>query len=136
MRLRGNDLTDPRAAAAHPGGGSPGAWRWIGLAFAAAVLVVPGRSLAAWPRRFPTPRGTTRRRWASASRSPVRCGLVLLDVAGRRVRTIVNGTLDAGHHELRFDGMDEGRRRLAAGAYVVVLESNRTRAARRVVFVE
>ncbi len=72
--------------------------------------------------RFTTPRGAAR--------------LVLLDVAGRRVRTLVDGALAAGAHELAWDGRDEGGAPAPAGLYWARLEANGERATRRLVRVK
>lgn len=55
------------------------------------------------------------------------------DVSGRRVRTLAEGTHAAGAHTVRWDGRDALGMRVAAGAYLIVLESGGTRRARRVV---
>ena len=43
--------------------------------------------------------------------------LAVFDVAGRKVRTLVKGNLDAGDHNVTWDGMDESGRPLASGVY-------------------
>ncbi len=43
--------------------------------------------------------------------------VAIYDAAGRRVRTIVDGDLDAGAHELVWDGADDAGRALPAGVY-------------------
>ncbi len=43
--------------------------------------------------------------------------VAIYDAAGRRVRTIVDGELDAGAHELVWDGTDDAGRSLPAGVY-------------------
>jgi flagellar hook assembly protein FlgD len=48
--------------------------------------------------------------------------LVLHDVSGRLVRTLVEGTRSAGVHRVEWDGRDDGGRRLAAGVYLARLE--------------
>lgn len=45
------------------------------------------------------------------------------DVRGRRVRRLVGGEQAAGPHEVRWDGTDDGGRRLAAGVYLVRLQA-------------
>lgn len=59
--------------------------------------------------------------------------LVVLDVAGRRVRTLANGTLGAGAHELAWDGRDEGGGLAPAGLYWARLESQGEHATQRLV---
>lgn len=49
--------------------------------------------------------------------------LELLDLRGRRVRTLPAGTLAAGRHELGFDGLDDRGTPLASGGYRVRLLS-------------
>src|SRR5207245_1626524 len=47
--------------------------------------------------------------------------LAVYDPAGRRVRMLVAGGLEPGAHEARFDGTDDGGRRLTNGLYFVRL---------------
>lgn len=51
-----------------------------------------------------------------------RATLSVYDVSGRRVRTLYDGPLGAGDHEIRWDGRDDARRPLASGVYVARLE--------------
>jgi len=46
-----------------------------------------------------------------------RVELAVFDILGRRVRTILDGTLSEGAHAIEFDGLDDGGRRLVPGAY-------------------
>ncbi len=48
-------------------------------------------------------------------------GLAVYDLSGRRVRTLVSGTLGAGRHEAVWSGDDDGGRPAAAGVYVLRL---------------
>ena len=41
------------------------------------------------------------------------------DVQGRLVRTLVDGNLAAGRHELRWNGVDDTGRAVPSGVYVV-----------------
>ncbi len=43
--------------------------------------------------------------------------LSVFDVRGQRVRTLVHGTMPAGHHEVTWQGRDEGGRQVASGTY-------------------
>ncbi|UCH62102.1 MAG: glycoside hydrolase family 88 protein [Fidelibacterota bacterium] len=56
--------------------------------------------------------------------------LSLYDITGRWIQPLEEGYRDPGHHLFRFDSG-----RLAAGVYVVVLEANDTRRARRITLV-
>ena len=48
--------------------------------------------------------------------------LQVFDVRGRLVRTLHRGDLDAGPHELAWDGRDDGGATLASGVYLVRAE--------------
>ncbi len=48
-------------------------------------------------------------------------GLCVFDVSGRRVRTLVDGPLEAGEHAITWDGADDSGRRLGSGIYWVQL---------------
>ena len=52
-----------------------------------------------------------------------RARLVLYDVRGRRVRTLVDGARAAGEHVARWDGRDESGAPAAAGVYFLRLET-------------
>ncbi|MCP4545978.1 MAG: T9SS type A sorting domain-containing protein, partial [bacterium] len=43
--------------------------------------------------------------------------LAIYDVTGRRVATLVNGTVDAGQHEIMWQGKDDSGNRVASGLY-------------------
>jgi len=47
--------------------------------------------------------------------------LQVYDVAGRRVRELLNGRVDSGEHVLAWDGRDDTGRQMAAGVYFVRL---------------
>jgi hypothetical protein len=59
--------------------------------------------------------------------------LVVLDVAGRPVRTLLRGELPAGTHRSEWDGRDEQGRALRAGVYFSSLTTGSTRQVRRMV---
>jgi hypothetical protein len=61
--------------------------------------------------------------------------LEVFDLAGRRVRTVHEGYLGMGAHELRWDGRDEAGARVPAGVYLCRFDSGRERAVARVVLV-
>lgn len=59
-----------------------------------------------------------------------RAGVVRLDVfdlRGARVRTLVDEPMEAGMHEIAWDGRNEAGTRVASGVYVVKLESGTLR---------
>lgn len=71
----------------------------------------PHRPPAVASLRFALPRPTT-------------ADVHVLDLAGRRVRTLAAGELAAGEHDCAWDGHDEQGVRCAAGTYVLRLEMN------------
>ncbi|MFN8546691.1 MAG: FlgD immunoglobulin-like domain containing protein [Candidatus Eisenbacteria bacterium] len=46
-----------------------------------------------------------------------RAELIIYDVNGRRVKTLVNGTLTAGEHNQIWDGTDDAGHKVGAGVY-------------------
>ncbi|MBK7048327.1 MAG: hypothetical protein IPH48_17870 [bacterium] len=49
--------------------------------------------------------------------------LDVYDLHGRLVRTLLNEQLEAGHHEVRWDGIDAQGRRMASGVYLYKMEA-------------
>ena len=68
---------------------------------------------------------------AAASRVTVE----IHDVAGRRLREVLNAPLPAGEHSLRWDGRDASGRPVPAGSYFAVVRAGERYAGRRIVFV-
>jgi len=67
-------------------------------------------------QNFPNPfRADTRIRFALPQAE--RVSLRIYDVAGRAVRTLVDGPVDAGRHQVAWDGLDDGGRRVSSGVY-------------------
>lgn len=62
--------------------------------------------------------------------------LDVLDVAGRRVASLADGTLEAGEHALAWPGRDARGRGLPAGIYLVRLEAIGRALTRRVAVIE
>jgi hypothetical protein len=69
-----------------------------------------------------------------ATASPVR--ITIHDLAGRRVRTLVDGTAPAGRHAAVWDGRDEHGQALASGAYVAQLVAGEVRQSRKLVMLK
>ena len=65
-----------------------------------------------------------------------RAKLVVYDVQGRRVRTLVDGVLAAGPHVVTWDGTDDEARRVASGLYLYRLTSGRQSATHRLLLVQ
>jgi FlgD Ig-like domain/Proprotein convertase P-domain len=61
--------------------------------------------------------------------------LEIFDVSGRRVRTLVDGRLQAGTHSERWNGRDAAGRPVASGVYLYRLRAGAFEATRRVVVV-
>ena len=62
---------------------------------------------------------------------PVR--VAVYDVAGRLVRTLVDGPMEPGPHELVWDGSDDRGEKVASGVYYCTLEAGETRVNRSLV---
>jgi len=62
--------------------------------------------------------------------------LTLYDLAGRRVKQLAHGPMNAGPHGLRWDGTDSRGRSVAAGVYVARLAAGGNVDARRLVLVK
>lgn len=60
-------------------------------------------------------------RFRLAQAGPV--SLAVYDTAGRRVRSLANGSMPAGDHSLRWDGTDEAGHTLSAGVYFCRFEA-------------
>ncbi len=81
--------------------------------------------------------------WPNPSRGPVRIAftlpargaarLELFDVGGRRVATPLDGTLDAGAHEVAWDGRSERGETLGAGLYFARLTTREGQRVTRIV---
>lgn len=69
-------------------------------------------------------------------REQSRVRLTVYDVLGRRVRVLVDKTVDAGPHVARWDGTNAHGRRVSSGIYFVVLEAAQIRLARKLVLVQ
>jgi aminopeptidase N len=99
---------------------------------AADVAAAPPAATLALAPPSPNPaRGPTRLAFSLPRTGPAR--LALLDVAGRRVRTLVDGPLEAGAHDVTWDGRDERGVAAPAGLYWARLECGGESAVRRLV---
>lgn len=65
-----------------------------------------------------------------------RVHIAVFDITGARVRTLVEGTLAAGHHQVRWDGRDDRQRRLASGVYLIRMHTGTKQYVRRVTLVK
>jgi hypothetical protein len=62
--------------------------------------------------------------------------LVVYDLAGRRVKTLVSGHIEAGQHAAEWDGRDEQGRRVASGVYLYNLVSGEFNETKRMVLLK
>lgn len=91
----------------------------------------PRAALALEPARPNPSQGSTGLRFSLPRAGRAR--LVLVDVAGRRLRTLVDGPMEAGPHELSWDGRDQAGWIVPAGLYWARLEAGGEAAVRRLV---
>lgn len=80
----------------------------------------PGLELTLAPHPNPTRRGMTWLRWSVPASGRAR--LSVHDLAGRRIRTLFDGSTVAGPSQARWDGRDQGGREVPAGVYLARLE--------------
>ncbi len=62
--------------------------------------------------------------------------LVVYNIAGRRVRTLVDGRLGPGWHDVVWDGRDDAHRQVASGVYFCRLESQGSTSVKKVVLLK
>jgi hypothetical protein len=62
--------------------------------------------------------------------------LAIFNVLGQRVRTLVDGPLDAGYHNMMWNGLDEAGRQAAAGMYFYLVEADGFRQTRKMTLVK
>jgi hypothetical protein len=67
--------------------------------------------------------------------SPGDVSLEIFDVAGKKVRTLVHGVLDAGSHTVDWNGRDAAGQRVPAGFYLYVVKSGDVTEARKMLLV-
>lgn len=119
----------------------PEGWSCDGVAWVDGELVVQGMTgMPTDAPGLPTPLAlhgaapnpfnpTTSVRYALDHDGPVR--LWVSDVAGRRVRTLIDGVGTAGEHSVIWDGRDTSGRGVGSGTYLCVLEASGERRIRR-----
>jgi hypothetical protein len=95
------------------------------------VPVASGRLLAPRPNPF-NPSTTLRFELKRESQAQ----LVIFDLAGRKVRTLLDEARTAGTHEVAWDGRADNGQRVASGVYLVRLEGQDFVESRRVALVK
>lgn len=68
--------------------------------------------------------------------APGRVRLDLLNAAGQRVKSLLNGVRSAGYHTVRWNGRDDQGLAAASGVYLYLLTTERQRHARTLVLVQ
>jgi hypothetical protein len=86
-------------------------------------------------QNFPNPfNPTTTIRFSVARTGPAR--LVIYDERGRRVRTLIDGTVTQGTHQETWNGVTDAGRRAASGVYFYVLETDGKELRKKMVMVK
>jgi len=62
--------------------------------------------------------------------------LSIYNITGEKVRTLIAGNMTPGNHSVKWDGKDEGGRRLASGAYVYQLKAGNFREAKKMLLLQ
>jgi flagellar hook assembly protein FlgD len=62
--------------------------------------------------------------------------LEIHDVAGRRIRTLVDGFREAGAHSVNWNGQDVNGARVPAGVYLYVLKTGGIKESRKMLLVD
>lgn len=62
--------------------------------------------------------------------------LAVYNIAGRCVRTLVDGRLGPGWHDVVWDGRDDAHRQVASGVYFCRMESQGMSSARKIVLLK
>ena len=65
-----------------------------------------------------------------------RADLAVYDAAGRRVTTLLNGPLTAGHHSIDWTGQDDYGRNMSAGIYFLKLNAGQRQAVQKVLLLK
>lgn len=118
------DLGTPGAANSISGGGGPMAAFHAPPEFETPLEFALGRNV---PNPFTR---TTTIRYSLPERAHVQVDV--FDLLGRRVATLASGTMDAGHHELTWNGVDAAGRVAGNGVYFVRMTAKEFEAVRRV----
>jgi hypothetical protein len=61
--------------------------------------------------------------------------LIVFDISGRRVRTLVDATLPGQQHRVVWNGLDERGHRVASGIYFVTLQTEHYAATKKLVVI-
>jgi hypothetical protein len=62
--------------------------------------------------------------------------LIIYDISGRRIRTLVNRICGAGSHMITWDGKDDNGQRVSSGIYIYMLEAGDIKQSRKMTLVK
>jgi hypothetical protein len=62
--------------------------------------------------------------------------LVVYDVLGKRVKSLVNGTMPAGDHTIQWDGRDDAGRAVADGVYFANVQAGSVQETAKMIFMK
>jgi hypothetical protein len=83
---------------------------------------------------FPNPvHGQTTVRYALPRAG--RVSITVYNVMGQKVKTLVDGTMSAGHHSVNWNGRNEGGQAVAAGVYMYKMQAEGFTSARKLVVI-
>ncbi len=120
------------------------AYRLVAVEFGGAEQTGPPAIVTTpdWPRAAVSVQGVAPNPFRGGTgltftlRRPADVRIAVHDVAGRRLRTLVDGRLEAGVHRQAWDGTDADGRRAAGGVYFVRIETAAGSRALRVIRME
>jgi lysophospholipase L1-like esterase len=61
--------------------------------------------------------------------------MAIFDVLGKRVRTLANSRMNAGYHQLTWDGLNDQGATVASGSYYLIVQTSGHRESRRLILV-
>ncbi len=91
------------------------------LAIAGEIVLQPDEFII--HRAYPNPfNPTTTLKYEMGSAGPV--SIDVLDVSGRKIRSLYNGIQSPGQHEIRWDARDDRGRSMSSGVYLFKVNVN------------
>jgi len=86
-------------------------------------------------QNYPNPfNPTTEIEFSLPTRSDIE--LIVYDILGRKVRTLADGTYDAGKHSVTWDALDDGAKKVASGVYFYLLKGGDRHKARKMILLK
>jgi flagellar hook assembly protein FlgD len=62
--------------------------------------------------------------------------LEILDIFGKRIKTLIDDEIESGEHKIIWDGTDENNNRVSAGIYFYRLSSGKISLTKKMVFLK